>query len=138
MSWTKWLLMTIMMTSGVYAWHQHRHSVVTDSSGDDHHGFVAIAPSADAPTDRVVILAPRNCPSAQAKRADVMAEQLGQLGIPTTRLDHYSVHNLPLSEPLMSRTKSVLGGRIPIVIINGMAKTDPKVSEVAAEYRRSR
>jgi hypothetical protein len=31
----------------------------------------------------------------------------------------------------------VLNGEIPVVIINGMAKANPTVDEVASEYRRS-
>jgi hypothetical protein len=137
MSSSKWLLVTAVIASVAYAWHQPRHAVGRETSGDDPDGFVAVATSTDAPSNTVVILAPRNCPSAQAKRADVMAEQLSQMGIPSTRLDHYSVRT-PMSQPLMSNTNAVLGGKAPIVVINGMAKANPKVSEVAAEYQRSR
>jgi hypothetical protein len=42
------------------------------------------------------------------------------------------------SQPLMSRTNAVLSGKAPIVVIDGMAKANPTVSEVAAEYQRSR
>lgn len=138
MSATQWLLITIAIATGAYVWHQPRHSLAGEPSGEDSNGFVPVAASADAPSHTVVILAPLNCPSAQAKRADVMAEQLTQMGIPSTRLNHYSVQNLPMSQPLMLRTHAVLGGKAPIVVIDGMAKNNPKVSEVAAEYQRSR
>jgi len=135
---SKWLLITAAIATGAYMWHQPRHSLARETSDDDSNGFVPVAASADAPSHTVVILAPLNCPSAQAKRADVMAEQLSQMGIPSTRLNHYSVQNLPVSQPLMLRTHAVLEGKAPIVVIDGMAKNDPKVSEVAAEYQRSR
>jgi hypothetical protein len=37
--------------------------------------------------------------------------------------------------PMLVRTNAVLSGEIPIVIINGMAKANPTVDEVVAEYR---
>lgn len=137
MSSSKWLFITAVIASVAYAWHQPRHAVARETTGDDRDGFVAVAASADAPSNTVVILAPLNCPSAQAKRAEVMAEQLSRMGIPSKRLDHYSVQNLPMSQALISRTNAVLGGKAPIVVVNGMAKANPKVSEVAAEYQRT-
>jgi len=138
MSSSKWLLITAVIASAAYVWYWPRHAMALETSGDDPNGFVAIAALAEAPPHTVVILAPINCPSAQAKRADVMAEQLSQMGIPSTRLNHYAIQNLRNSQPLMTRTNAVLGGKPPIVVIDGMAKANPKVSEVAAEYQRSR
>ena len=40
--------------------------------------------------------------------------------------------------PLLTRTNAVLGGEVPIVIINGMAKANPTVEEVALEFRRDK
>jgi len=68
-----------------------------------------------------------------------MAEQLEKMGIPVTRSNSYSaaIHDRSLL-PLLKRTNDVLGGEIPIVIINGMAKANPTVDEVAAEFRRGK
>jgi len=140
MTLSKSLLITVVIASGAYAWHHSHHAEVSDTDGDerdDRVGFVEIAPSADAPSNTVVILAPQNCTSAQAKRADLMVEQLRKMGIPVTRLDHYSVQNASLPQPMIWRTNAVLTGKVPIVVVNGMAKANPRVSEVAAEYQRS-
>jgi hypothetical protein len=102
----------------------------------DSNGFVPVATSAGAAPDVAVILAALNCPSVQAKRADSMASQLSQMGIPNQRANNYSVTGVPRDQmPLLMRTNVVLTGEIPIVIINGMAKANPTVDEVVAEYR---
>ena len=76
---------------------------------------------------------------ASCWRADTMAEQLEKMGIPVTRSNSYSatIHDRnPM--PLLTRTNQVLGGEIPIVIINGMAKANPTVDEVTAEFWRGK
>jgi hypothetical protein len=39
---------------------------------------------------------------------------------------------------LALRTNAVMGGEIPIVLINGLAKANPSADEVAVEYRRDK
>lgn len=126
---------------GVHLWHVHRRSVIDREllASADTNGFVSVVTAAGAPADTAVILAPLNCPSAQAKRADAMAMQLEQMGIPIRRANNYSVSIVNRDQlPLLTRTKAMMGGEIPIVIINGMAKANPTVDEVASEFRRGK
>jgi hypothetical protein len=54
-------------------------------------------------------------------------------------MDHYSVANLKQDQmPLALRTNAVMGGEIPIVLVNGLAKANPSIDEVAVEYRRDK
>jgi hypothetical protein len=135
------LITALAGAGGVHLWHVHARSVIDRElfAGGDSNGFVAVVTPPDSPADTAVILAPLNCPSAQAKRADAMAAQLTQMGIAISRSNHYSasIHNRD-QMPLLTRTNQVLGGEIPIVIINGMAKANPTVDEVAAEFRRGK
>jgi hypothetical protein len=135
------LLIALAGAGGVHLWHVHERSVIDREllAAGDSNGFVAIVTPPESPADTAVILAPVNCPSAQAKRADAMATQLSQMGIAISRSNHYSaiIHNRD-QMPLLTRTNDVLGGEIPIVIINGMAKANPTVDEVAAEFRRGK
>jgi hypothetical protein len=135
------LITALAGAGGVHLWHVHARSVIDRElfEAGDSNGFVAVVTPADWPIDKVVILAPLDCPSAQAKRADAMATQLSQMGIAVSRSNHYSaiVHNRD-QMPLLTRTNDVLGGEIPIVIINGMAKANPSVDEVAAEFGRGK
>jgi hypothetical protein len=138
----KWLLIAAFTVAAAYeAWQAHERRVDELSllPFEDSNGFVAVPTPAGSPADTVVILAALNCPSAAAQRADTMANRLTEIGIPNARANHYSVSiSDPGQMPLLQRTSIVLGGEIPVVIINGMAKANPTVDEVASEFRRGK
>jgi hypothetical protein len=137
----KWFLAAVVLVGAVHAWHVHQRSVIDRelSLSADSNGFVPVIMPDGAPADTVLILAALNCPSAQAQRANAMAKQLSEMGIPTQRTSHYSAANLTQDQmSLMAHTNAVLGGEIPIVLVNGVAKANPTVDEVAAEYRRNK
>jgi len=138
----KWVLIAIVVGGGgVHLWHIHERSVVDRQllAAADTNGFVSVVTPADIKPDTVLILAALNCPSAQAKRADAMAAQLTQMGIPIRRSNSYSVATVTREQmPMLMRTNAVMTGEIPIVLVNGMAKANPTVDEVAAEYRRDK
>ena len=137
----KWLLAAVVIAGGVRLWHMHQHSVVNREllAAADSHGFVSVIMPDGAPQDTVLIFAALNCPSAQAKRANDMATQLKQMGIPTERTSSYSATQVTREQmPLLARTNAVMGGEIPIVLIKGVAKANPTLDEVVSEYRRDR
>src|SRR5579862_5701506 len=127
------LMTALTVGGGVHLWHVHQRAVIDRElmAFADGNGFVPVVTAAGAPRDTAVILAPLNCPSTQAKRADAIATELRQIGIPVSRSNSYSARITdPAQMPLLSRTNAVLGGEVPIVIINGMAKANPTVDEV--------
>jgi len=139
----KWLLMAVVAAAAAQQlWQAHERTVAERSllPFEDTNGFVPVQTPAGSPPDTVVILAALNCPSAAAKRADTMANRLTELGIPNTRANHYSVSVSDPGQmpPLLQRTSVVMGGEIPVVIINGMAKANPSVDEVTSEFRRGK
>lgn len=137
----KTLVILAMVGAAVHLWHgRERSAIARDlSASTDGNGFVPIATADGATSGSVLILAAQHCPSAQARRADALAAQLTQLGIPNRRASAYVIsHVTPGQTSLLRRTNEVLTGEIPIVIIDGMAKANPSVEEVAAEYRHGR
>lgn len=137
----KWLLLAAAIGVGVHLWHAHGRAVIERdlAASADNNGFVPVATPADATPGTVLILAALNCPLAPAQRAAAMAQQLTQLGIPNRRTNNYSATITRRDQmPLLARTNAVLTGEIPIVIVDGMARANPTVDEVAAEYRRGR
>jgi hypothetical protein len=136
----KLILAASVVGGGVHAWHVHEHNVAVrklQASGDTY-GFVPVMASSGAPQNTAIILAALNCPSAQAKRADALAAKLDELGIPNTRANNYSVANVTRDQASMiEQTSAVLGGEIPVVIINGRGKANPSVDDVVAEFRHS-
>ena len=138
---TSLLVTALAVAGGVHLWHVHKRAVIDRElmASADSNGFVSVVTPAGTPHDTAVILAPLNCPSARAKQADAMAEQLGQMGIPVRRSNSYSATITdPAQMPLLTRTNAVLGGEVPIVIINGRAKANPTVDEVALEFGRDK
>lgn len=140
MSFGKWILTVALSIGAVYAfWSSHERTVAERGllAFQDTNGFVPVQTPPGTSPDKVIILAALNCPSAAAQRADTMAERLTQMGIPNTRANHYSVSVTDRNQlSLLQRTSVVMNGEIPVVIVNGMAKANPTVDEVAAEFRR--
>jgi hypothetical protein len=135
------LMTALTVGGGVHLWHVHQRAAIDREllASADSNGFVSVVRPPDVPRDTAVILAPLNCPSVRAKKADAMAKELGQMGITVRRSNSYSARITdPAQMPLLTRTNAVLGGEVPIVIINGMAKANPTVEEVALEFRRDK
>jgi hypothetical protein len=134
------ILIAALSVGAVYGvWTSHERTVAERGllPFQDTNGFVPIQTPPGTPTDKVIILAALNCPSAAAQRADTMAKHLTEMGIPNTRANHYSASITDRDQlPLLQRTSVVMGGEIPVVIVNGMAKANPTVDEVASEFRR--
>ena len=117
---------------------KHRHANIAQESPN---GFTPVAMPDDAKDNTVLVFAPVNCPSKEAQRADALADGLTRQGIPNRRSSHFSLNfNQPTDEQqaAIKRTTAVLNGSIPAVFINGMAKSNPTLDEVVAEYRRTR
>jgi hypothetical protein len=133
----------ILAVAGAAYHFSHRHSAahltpeqMASSPGE----FIATAMPDGAEKNKVLILAPVNCPSAAAKRADSLADQLEKMGIPVARSNSFALRiNNPSDEDKasMERAASVLRGDIPAVFINGMGKSNPSAEEVASLYHRT-
>ncbi len=133
----KWVLAAVLIGGSVHIWHHHQRAVVERelASVADSNGFVPIVTAAGSARNVAIVLAALNCPSAQAQRADALSAQLTRLGIANQRANNYFASiNSRDQMPLLNHTNAVLGGEIPIVIINGRAKANPTVEEVQAEY----
>lgn len=89
---------------------------------------------------KVYILAPQNCPKEAGQRADALERELKRRGVPVERSSKGSVSARNISEEEKSKfsnTVEILNGTIPAVFVNGMAKTNPDIEEIIAEYRRT-
>jgi hypothetical protein len=140
-------LLKILMVVGVlgfayHSWNEHKQAkLLAVQAQASPGGFIPAAMPNDAKPGTVLILAPLNCPSDAAQRADALAVRLDRMGIPTQRSNHFSANVTNPSEEEtanLNRSASVLNGEIPAVFINGMAKANPSADEVAAEYRRAK
>lgn len=90
--------------------------------------------------DTVYIMTPKNCPSEAAQRAQRLAEQLDERGIPNVRRDHFSAKvTSPTDEEmkLLDHTTAIIDGEIPAVFVNDMGSVNPSVQEVVGEFERT-
>lgn len=126
-----------------FAWHwwSERRTATETAEATSPTGFVTAAMPAEATPNTVLILAPLNCPSDGAQRADRLADELGSRSIPVRRASRFSLQAEDAGDDQrarIDRSVAVLNGEIPAVFVNGMAKSNPTVEEVVAEYRRTR
>lgn len=117
-------------------WSSPSYDEVVAEVGSDN-GFVPILPPDGTRTDTVYVMAPKNCPSDAAQRAQQLAAGLESRGIPVERSDHFSagVSNPTAEErEALKRTQAVLNGAIPMVVVNSVASANPSLDQVEAEY----
>ena len=135
------LLVIVAVISLSLTWWQRHETRGSADPGPSPNGFVAVAMPDRAKANTVIILAPVNCPSVEARRADALAEQLDRLGIPHVRSSSYSTAiDNPTADQVaaMNRAVEVLNGDVPAVFVNGMAKANPSAADVVSEYERTR
>lgn len=118
--------------------HHQRNDVgngVGVSAVESRNGFVALPPVIGASTSSVLVIAAENCPEEAAQRADRLAEQLGRERIPVSRL-HRTEFDIPGGDAVVAqRLLSIMNGELPIVFVNGRAKSNPTLEEVIDEYK---
>jgi hypothetical protein len=128
----------IVLGGAVRLWQSHQHAASARElqAIADGNGFVPVQMPDGAARDAVLILAPLNCPSAGARRADALAARLSALGIPNVRMNRYAI-SAPTGD-MQSGIKhafAILNGEIPAVMVNGRGKSNPTADEVVTEYR---
>jgi len=137
------LLILLGVVGFTYHWWsgQHPEEVFAAQHETSPNGFVPATMPAGAAGNAIVIFAPQNCPSDRAQRADALAEQLRNRRIPVVRSSSYSASSAapsPDERANLNRTLEVLNAQAPAVFVNGMAKANPSLDEVVAEYERTR
>ena len=100
------------------------------------YGFAPLPAPFVGPSDKLLILAPPNCPSREGQRADELVRLLNADGIPCSRSGSASVSaSREVTKEEIARVNKVMMGEGPVVFINGRAKNNPELSDVEGEYR---
>jgi len=124
---------------GAYRWWDGRPSGAQSVASQN--GFVPVQMPDGAPPRAVLVLAPPDCPSDEARRAEALVEHLHAQGIPVIRGSSISFDLMnPTDEQRagVERAVAVFNGGAPAVFVDGMAMSNPTAAQVAAEYRRTR
>ncbi len=136
----QWVIVLAAAWYGYQWWQDYRSAEATKALATAS-GFVPAAMPSGARRNVVQILAPLNCPSEAAQRADALAAALTRMGVPNERTSNFSLNiDDPTAEQraAVDRAVAVLNGEIPAVFVNGMGKANPSADEVLAEYQRTR
>ena len=126
-----------------YQWHksiQEKRIFVQDiKSRTDQYGFLDI--SDNLPESKgIVIVAPVNCPSQQAKIADYLVTELNKQNIPATRTNGYNfsqnLTNMSKREinQMVKRIEYVRTMAPPQVFVNGKIKSNPSLEDIKKEW----
>lgn len=132
-------LIVIGIVGGGYTyWKQHHETTAAIQSGPavSENGFAALPPADGQNARTVFVVAAQNCPHEEARRADRLAEDLARKGIPVERTQdvRFSITSPPDSS-VMERMSRIMNGPLPIVFVNGRAKSNPSLEEVVAEFK---
>lgn len=138
------LLLAVLLAVGLhgaYGWWQERSATAELEASTSPNGFVPVEMPGGVARNTVLVLAPHNCPSEQAKRTEALVAELSRQGIPVTRGDSFAfdVEN-PTPEQIsgIKRAVQVFKRGAPAVFVNGMAMSNPTASQTLAEYRSTR
>lgn len=134
----KLLIVLGLIGGGYQYWKEHKEAPVETAAGPvvNGNGFTALPPVDGASTGTVLVVAAENCPSDAAQRADRLADDLSRKGIPVVRTHNanFSLISVDADNSVPERITSIMNGPLPIVFVNGRAKSNPTLEEVVAEY----
>ena len=124
---------------GAYHWWQDRNPSIEVAISPN--GFVPVEMPGGVGPNSVLVLAPRNCPSDQAQRTEVLVQELRRHGIPVVRGDSFLFDVAdPTHEQVagIERAVGVFKRGAPAVFVNGMAMSNPSAAQTIAEYRATK
>jgi len=125
---------------GGYQWWQDRSASAAGAIASEN-GFIPVEMPEGIGRNAVLVLAPRNCPSEQARRTEVLVRDLASAGIPVVRGDSFffDVENPDAGQrAAIKRTVEVFKRGAPAVYVNGMGMSNPTSAQAIAEYRATR
>ncbi|MBI2307028.1 MAG: hypothetical protein HYU78_06955 [Rhodocyclales bacterium] len=131
----KLMLLAGLVGGGWQYWNKQQ-TAAADVAAVSPSGFVALAVPDGGSATEVLILAPENCPSDAARRADDLADDLARQRIRVRRAHsvNFSIENGDAN--VTRRLQQVLNGEPPVVFVGNRGKANPTLAEVLAEYRR--
>ena len=136
----KLLIVLCVLGFGMHYWREYKAKSATAEQTSDT-GFVRAVAVDGATRNAVLVLAPENCPSEQARHATELKERLTRMGIPFVTSSEFTISiDNPTEEQRagIDRAVAVFQQGAPAVFVNDMAKSNPSAEEVAQEYNRAR
>ena len=137
------VLLVISIAGGCYVyWNEQRHrapAAVAEAGANPSTGFETYPAVPGQKFRTVYVIAAENCPHEDAQRADRLADELSRQGVRVERA--HSINFIFASQPdagVLGRINTLMNGPLPIVFVDGRAKSNPSLSDVVAEYNAGR
>jgi len=137
------LLVAFAVVWGAHHWWAGRggfNGLVSDASAHPGGAFVEVVRPDGFPERKVVIMAPENCPSDAAQRAESLYAKLQQAGVPVEKRSEFGFSAGDDSSAEMrarfDATLKVANGPVPVVFVGNVGASNPDFDSVVAEYRR--
>lgn len=132
------ILMLLCAAFGAHQLWQKREAA--RAAAFDATAFVPVQMPSGMQRNTVFVLAPPNCPSDQAQRAEALIRDLGNAGIPVKRESGiaFDIEN-PTDAQMrdIDRAIAVFKRGAPVVYVNGLAMSNPSAEQTIAAYRGS-
>lgn len=144
MGWRSIFLIVLGLAGGLNWWIKRApadQSEVRTTAPFDKTVFIPVEMPGGTQRNTVLVLAPPNCPSERAKRADALVQALQEKGITVVRGSSISfeIANPSLEQREgVERTMQVFRQGAPAVYVNGMGMSNPDIAQVAAVYEKTR
>ncbi len=140
MSLPRLIVAVALIGAAAHFWTKHRDAQELIAATNTN-GFVPIPMPDGAVRNQVLVFAPVGCPREGARRARALAQSLTDRGIDNALTAHYSVAAMepgPEADAVIRRLNAVMNGELPIVLVNGMGKANPTMTDVVAELESTR
>ena len=135
------ILIVLACLLGAYRWWDGKERSRELEAIASQNGFVPVEMPMGAPAHTVLVLAPPNCPSDEAKRAEALVRALTDQGVPVKQ---DSAMSFEITNPTdeqeagVERAVAVFNRGAPAVFVNGMGMSNPTAAQTIAEYRKTR
>ena len=135
------ILIVLACLFGAYRWWDGEERSRELEAIASQNGFVPVEMPMGAPAHTVLVLAPPNCPSEEAKRAEALVRALTDQGVPVKQ---DSAMSFEITNPTdeqeagVERAVAVFNRGAPAVFVNGMGMSNPTAAQTIAEYRKTR
>jgi len=135
------ILIVLACLFGAYRWWDGKERSRELEAIASQNGFVPVEMPMGAPAHTVLVLAPPNCPSDEAKRAEALVRALTDQGVPVKQ---DSAMSFEITNPTdeqeagVERAVAVFNRGAPAVFVNGMGMSNPTAAQTIAEYRKTR
>jgi len=136
------LLVVAAIVGGAWHWWSARGDAASEATAATvaAGGFVDVVRPDGFPANAVVIMAPENCPSDAARRAEALFEKLKGAGVPVEKRSSFELSDAGGSDgdarAKFDATIKVANGTVPVVFIANSGAANPDVASVLAQFRR--